>query len=398
MDQIKKKIRALSEENLQLFIGWRRHLHAHPELSMQEHQTAAFVSARLTEMKIPHQTGVAQTGIVAMIHGRNPQKKTIALRADMDALPIEETNDVPYKSQNPGVMHACGHDVHTASLLGVAHTLSTLKDDFEGTVKLFFQPSEERYPGGAIQMIRAGVMENPRPANVFGQHVYPELEAGMVGVRAGDYMASTDEIHLTVTGKGGHGAQPSQHVDTVLIASHIVVALQQIVSRQASPDMPTVLSFGRFIANGQTNIIPDQVKIAGTLRTFDEAWRQEAHQRITAIAQSIAQGMRGHCEVFIDPGYPFVYNDPALAANVRKWAVELLGADKVIDLPLRMTGEDFSYFAKEVPSCFYRLGVANNERGITSSLHSSTFDVDEKSLETSVALMAWIAVNALTAG
>jgi amidohydrolase len=295
-------------------------------------------------------------------------------------------------------MHACGHDVHTSSLLGVAHILSTLKDDFEGTVKLFFQPSEERYPGGAIQMIRAGAMENPRPANVFGQHVYPELEAGMVGVRAGDYMASTDEIHLTVTGKGGHGAQPSQHVDTVLIASHIVVALQQIVSRQASPDMPTVLSFGRFIANGQTNIIPDQVKIAGTLRTFDEAWRQEAHQRITAIAQSIAQGMRGHCEVFIDPGYPFVYNDPALAANVRKWAVELLGADKVIDLPLRMTGEDFSYFAKEVPSCFYRLGVANNERGITSSLHSSTFDVDEKSLETSVALMAWIAVNALTAG
>ena len=396
MDQIKKKIRALSRENLQQFINWRRHLHAHPELSMQEYETAAFVSARLTEMNIPHQTGVAQTGIVAMIYGRNPKKKTIALRADMDALAIEETNDVPYKSQNPGVMHACGHDVHTASLLGVAHILSTLKDDFEGTVKLFFQPSEERYPGGAIQMIRAGAMENPRPANVFGQHVYPELEAGMIGIRAGDYMASTDEIHLTITGKGGHGAQPSLHVDTVLIASHIVVALQQIVSRQASPDMPTVLSFGRFIANGQTNVIPDQVKIAGTMRTFDEAWRQEAHQRITTIAQSIAQGMRGHCEVFIDPGYPFVYNDPAVAANVKKWAVELLGADKVIDLPLRMTGEDFSYFANEVPSCFYRLGVANNARGITSSLHNSTFDVDEKSLETSVALMAWIAVNALT--
>ncbi|HZK08125.1 MAG TPA: amidohydrolase [Bacteroidales bacterium] len=395
MDQIKKKIRALSRENLQQFINWRRHLHAHPELSMQEYETAAFVSARLTEMNIPHQTGVAQTGIVAMIYGRNPKKKTIALRADMDALAIEETNDVPYKSQNPGVMHACGHDVHTASLLGVAHILSTLKDDFEGTVKLFFQPSEERYPGGAIQMIRAGAMENPRPANVFGQHVYPELEAGMIGIRAGDYMASTDEIHLTITGKGGHGAQPSLHVDTVLIASHIVVALQQIVSRQASPDMPTVLSFGRFIANGQTNVIPDQVKIAGTMRTFDEAWRQEAHRRITAIAQSIAQGMRGSCEVFIDPGYPFVYNDPEVATNVKKWAEELLGADKVIDLPLRMTGEDFSYFANEVPSCFYRLGVANKERGITSSLHSSTFDVDEKSLETSTALMAWIAINAL---
>jgi amidohydrolase len=395
MDQIKKKIRALSKENLQQFISWRRHLHAHPELSMQEHATAAFVSARLTEMNIKHQTGVAQTGIVAIIHGRNPEKKAIALRADMDALPIEEANDVAYKSQNPGVMHACGHDVHTSSLLGVAHILAELKDDFEGTVKLFFQPSEERYPGGAIQMIRAGAMENPRPAHVFGQHVYPELEAGMVGVRAGDYMASTDEIFLTITGKGGHAAQPSRLVDPVLIASHIVVALQQIVSRQASPDVPTVLSFGRFIANGQTNIIPDQVRIAGTLRTFDEAWRQEAHRRITSMAQNIAQSMGAQCEVFVDHGYPFVYNDPALAGNVKKWAVELLGADKVIDLPLRMTAEDFSYFANEVPSCFYRLGVANSVHGITSGLHTNTFDVDEKSLETSVALMAWIAVNAL---
>lgn len=395
MDQIKKKIRVLSQQYLGQVISWRRHLHAHPELSMQEHQTAAFVSAHLTEMKIKHQTGIAETGIVAIIEGRNPQKKTIALRADMDALPIEEANQVPYKSQNPGVMHACGHDVHTSSLLGVAQILAELKGEFEGTVKLFFQPSEERYPGGAIQMIRAGAMENPRPANVFGQHVYPELEAGMVGVRAGEYMASTDEIHLTITGKGGHGALPSRLIDPVLIASHIVVALQQIVSRQASPDVPTVLSFGRFIANGQTNIIPDQVKIAGTLRTFDEAWRQEAHRRIGTLAEGIAQSMGGQCKVFIDHGYPFVYNDPAVAANVKKWAVELLGADKVVDLPLRMTAEDFSYFANEVPSCFYRLGVANQARGITSGLHTNTFDVDEKSLETSIALMAWIAVNAL---
>jgi amidohydrolase len=395
MDQIKKKIRALSKQYLEQVTGWRRHLHAHPELSMQEHQTAAFVSARLTEMNIQHQTGVAQTGIVALIPGRNPEKKTIALRADMDALPIEEANDVVYKSQNPGVMHACGHDVHTSSLLGVARILAELKDEFEGTVKLFFQPSEERYPGGAIQMIRAGVMENPRPLNVFGQHVYPELEAGMIGVRAGKYMASTDELHLTVIGKGGHGALPSRLIDPVLIASHIVVALQQIVSRQAAPDMPTVVSFGRFIANGQTNIIPDQVKIDGIIRTFDEAWRKQAHQQITTLAQGIAQSMGGKCEVFIDHGYPFVYNDPEVAANVKKWAIELLGEDKVVDLPLRMTAEDFSYFANEVPSCFYRLGVANNARGINSGLHTSTFDVDEKSLETSIAFMSWIAINAL---
>jgi len=395
MDKLKNKILGLSRIYHQEVLLWRRHIHAHPELSMQEYNTAAYITAQLDTFGISYRSGVAKTGIVALIEGRNPHTKNIALRADMDALPINETNEVSYKSKNPGVMHACGHDVHVASLLGTAKILNKLKDEFEGSIKLFFQPSEERYPGGAIQMIHAGAMKNPRPQHVFGQHVYPELEAGKVGFKSGQYMASTDEIFLTVKGRGGHGAQPNRNIDPVVIAAHIIVALQQIVSRQSSPETPTVLSFGRIIGEGQTNIIPDEVKIAGTIRTFDEAWRKEAHKRIAKMAKAIAEGMGGDCEIRVDTGYPFVFNDPEITTKARQWAVELLGTDKVTDLPIRMTAEDFSYFANEVPSCFYRLGVANPSRGITSSLHTSTFDVDEKSLETGMGLMAWIAVRAL---
>jgi amidohydrolase len=395
MEHLKSKIKALAKAYLVDITGIRRHLHANPELSTREFETAAFVASKLAEMGIAFQEGVAETGIVALIEGKNPSHKTIALRADMDALPIFEENEVPYKSKNEGVMHACGHDAHTASLLGAARILKTISDDFEGTIKLFFQPSEERYPGGAISMIKAGAMENPRPAHVFGQHVYPELEAGKVGMRSGEYMASTDEVFLTVRGKGGHAAQPMNVIDPVLIASHIIVALQQIVSRNASPTVPTVLSFGRIIGDGRTNVIPDKVVVEGTIRTFDEAWRKQAHQKITKMAQSIAEGMGGSCDVFIDSGYPFVYNDPEITGKTKDWAIEFLGQENVVDLPLRMTAEDFSYFAREAPSCFYRLGVRNEERGIISNLHTSTFDVDEKSLETGMGLMAWIAVNAL---
>jgi amidohydrolase len=395
MEQIKERILALSKAYFKDVVSWRRHIHANPELSMQEYQTSAFVAARLKEMGIPHETGIATTGVVGLIKGRNPDKKAIALRADMDALPITEANDVDYKSRNHGVMHACGHDVHTTSLLGTARILNELKDTFEGTVKLFFQPSEENYPGGAIQMIKEGVMENPKPAHAFGQHVYPELEAGKIGMKSGQYMASTDEVYLTVHGKGGHGAQPSRNIDPVVIAAYIIVALQQIVSRNASPDVATVLSFGRIIGDGQMNIIPNQVKIDGTLRTFDENWRKEARKKITKMAQSIAEGMGGSCDVKIVEGYPFVYNDPHITEKVKSWAIELLGEENVVDLPIRMTAEDFSYFAKEAPSCFYRLGNANFEKGISSSLHTPTFDVDEKCLETGMGLMAWVAIKAL---
>jgi amidohydrolase len=395
MDSIKNKIIDLSKVYLNEIIGYRREIHMNPELSMQEHKTAAFVKQKLKSFGISDFKTVAKTGIMAVIKGKNPDKKTIALRADMDALPIFERNEVDYKSQNPGVMHACGHDVHTASLLGTAKILQSLNDQFEGMVKLFFQPSEENYPGGASMMIADGVMENPAPAHVFGQHVYPDLEAGKIGIKSGKYMASTDELHLTIKGKGGHAANPWKNIDPVLIASHIIVALQQIVSRNATPEIPTVLSFGRIIGDGQTNIIPDEVKLAGTFRTFDEQWRKTAHRKITDMATRLAEGMGGSCEVEIRHGYPFVFNDPEITENARKWAIDFLGEENVVELPLRMTAEDFAYFANLAPSCFYRLGTGNEKKGIVSGLHTATFDVDEQSLHTGMGLMAWFAVKAL---
>ncbi len=376
-------------------VAWRRHLHQHPELSTKEHQTAAFVAQHLTELGIPFRTGIAGTGIVALITGRKVSNRVIALRADMDALPIAEENDVPYKSLNPGVMHACGHDVHTASLLGAAAILQQLRDHFGGTIKLFFQPSEEQYPGGASLMINEGVLANPAPEAIFGQHVLPDLDAGLVGFKPGKYMASTDEIYLTVKGRGGHGATPDKNIDPVLIASHIVVALQQIVSRNASPTMPTVISFGKFTANGRTNIIPAEARLEGTVRTFNEEWRAEAHQLIGRIATGTAEAMGGKCEVFIDKGYPFLVNHPVLTHQAQQWAKEFLGADKVVDLEMRMTAEDFAYYAQKIPGCFYRLGVRNEAQGIVHGLHNSRFDADESSLIAGPGLMAWLAVNKL---
>ena len=391
IDLIKQKASALQPE----LIAIRRHLHMHPELSMQEMETSAFIQSKLTEFGIPFTSGIAVHGIVGLIKGKNPDSQTIALRADMDALPIIEKNQVEYCSQNPGVMHACGHDVHMTSLLGAAKILNEIKDHFEGTIKLIFQPSEERFPGGASMMIKEGVLENPAPQKMFGQHVLPTLEAGKVGMKPGKYMASTDEVYLTVKGKGGHGATPELNVDPVLIAAHILVALQQIVSRNAPPQLPAVLSFGRFIAEGRTNIIPNEVKLDGTLRTFDEKWRAEAHEKITLMATSIAEGMGGKCEVFIDKGYPFLVNDDVVTAEARQFAVEYLGEDNVVDLDLRMTAEDFAYFSQQVPSCFYRLGIRNENLGIIHNLHTDQFDVDETSLETGAGLMAWMAVRAL---
>lgn len=373
----------------------RRHLHMHPELSMQEKETSAFIQAKLAGYGIPFTTGMAVHGVVGIIEGRNPGKQVIALRADMDALPINEKNQVDYCSQNPGVMHACGHDVHMTCLLGAARILNDLKDHFEGSIKLIFQPSEEKFPGGASMMIKAGVLQNPAPQKMFGQHVLPSLEAGKVGMKPGKYMASTDEIYLTVKGKGGHGATPELNVDPVLIAAHILVALQQIVSRTAPPQLPAVLSFGRFIAEGRTNIIPNEVKLDGTLRTFDEAWRSEAHLRIERMAASIAGSMGGSCEVFIDKGYPFLVNDDQVTEEARQAAAEYLGAENVADLDLRMTAEDFAYYSQQVPSCFYRLGTRNEERNIVHNLHTDRFDVDEKALETGAGLMAWMAVKSL---
>lgn len=390
-----ERIKALAQEHEQLFIANRRHLHAHPELSFEEYETAAYVQKQLEDYGIPFQAGVAGTGIVALIKGMNPDKKVIALRGDMDALPILEQNEVPYKSKNEGVMHACGHDVHTSSLLGTARILNELKDSFEGTVKLIFQPGEEKAPGGASFMIKEGALKNPVPDSIVGQHVMPLLPVGKVGFREGMYMASADELYLTVKGKGGHGAMPELNIDPVLIASHIIVALQQIISRNGSPKVPSVLSFGKVIAEGATNIIPNEVKIEGTFRTMDEEWRASALVKIKKMAESIAEGMGGSCQVDIIHGYPYLENHPELNRLCREAAVEYLGEENVLDLDLWMASEDFSYYSQEMDACFYRLGVRNEAKGITSFVHTPTFDIDEDALKIGAGLMAWMAIKAL---
>ena len=392
---LKEKIKSLAQAYKQEVIDLRRHLHSHPELSFKEYETAAFVAEKLKEIGITEIESKATTGWSALIRGKNPEKKVVALRADMDALPIIEANEVPYKSQNPGVMHACGHDAHTASLLGAAKILNEVRDQFEGTIKLIFQPGEEIIPGGASLMIKDKVLENPRPNSILGQHVMPMIPAGKVGFRSGLYMASTDELYLTIKGKGGHGAMPETFIDPVLISAHLLVALQQIVSRVANPKIPSVLSFGRVEALGATNIIPNEVKIQGTFRTLDEAWRAKAHEKMRQIAEGIVVGMGGQLDFEIRKGYPFLKNEPALTARSVEAARAYLGSENVLDLDIWMAAEDFAFFSQEVDGCFYRLGTRNEARGITSGVHTSTFDIEEEALEIGAGLMAWLAVSEL---
>jgi len=390
-----QKIKSMATAFLAEFTDVRRSIHAHPELGFEEYMTSELIARKLIEFGIPFQSEIAKTGIVAMIEGKNPAKKTIALRADMDALPIEEKNNCEYQSVIKGIMHACGHDAHIACLLGAAKILNELKADFEGSVKLIFQPSEEKFPGGAQAMIKEGVLENPAPAYILGQHVLPTLACGKIGMRGGKYMASTDEIYITVKGKGGHAATPELNINPIIIASRILIELQQIALQNPTPGLPTVLSFGRIEGNGRTNIIPDEVKIDGTLRCFDEEWRSEAQNRITEIAQSIATEMGGSCEVFIDKGYPFLINDIKLTQNLKKLAIEYLGKENVVDLEMRLTAEDFAYYSQKVPACFYRLGSRNESKGIVSNLHTNTFDIDENAIETGMGLMAWMTLGQL---
>jgi amidohydrolase len=392
---LKEKIKLLAKAYKEEVVATRRHLHANPELSYQEYNTAAFVKERLEKLGITRIEQKATTGWTALIEGNNPSKKVVALRADMDALPIIEANDVPYKSQNPGVMHACGHDAHTASLLGAAKILNELKDQFEGTIKLIFQPGEEVAPGGASFMIKDGALENPRPQGIIGQHVMPFIPVGKVGFRQGLYMASADELHITVKGKGGHAAMPETLIDPVLIASHMIVALQQVVSRAASPKIPSVLSFGRVEALGATNVIPNEVKIQGTFRTLNEDWRAKAHQKMLQIAHGIVEGMGGALDFEIRRGYPFLQNDPEMTARATEAAKAYLGEDNVLDLDIWMAAEDFSYYSQVIDGCFYRLGTRNEAKGIISGVHTPTFDIDEDALEIGAGLMAWLAVSEL---
>lgn len=393
---MKEQIQSLAQTYQPQIVAHRRHLHRYPELSFQEVETARYVANELHNIGVEVIEKVAGTGVIALVKGKNPQRRTTALRADMDALPIQEASTCDYRSQHDGVMHACGHDAHTASLLGTVRILHTLRDQWEGTVKCIFQPGEEMLPGGASLLIKAGVLRQPAPATILGQHVHPPLPAGTVGMRPGRYMASSDELYVTVKGRGGHGAMPHDCVDPIVITAQIIVALQQLVSRYADPHMPTVLTFGKVnTVGGATNVIPNTVKLEGTFRTMEEKWRKEAHKRMRKMAQSIAHSMGGACDFNIVQGYPVLVNDEALTLRARQWAIDFLGKDKVVDLPPRMTAEDFAYYTQQMPACFYRLGTGNKARGITSALHTETFDIDEAALETGMGLMAWLAIQSL---
>lgn len=372
----------------------RQHLHSYPELSFEEHETSAFVKSQLDAIGIPWKP-VAGTGVLAVVTGKASSEKVIALRADMDALPIQEMNQVPYASRHSNVMHACGHDFHTSSLLGTARILHELKDRFGGTVKFFFQPGEEVIPGGASHMIRDGVLENPKVEAVIGQHAMPRLPVGKIGIRKGKHMASMDSLFVRIIGRGGHGAQPHLNIDPVVIASHIILALQQIVSRMAHPGEPTVLSFGKVIANGAINVIPDEVYMEGTFRAMNETWREEAHTRMIKMAEAVATGMGGKCEFKIQRGYPFLINEEKLTEEIRRHAVHYLGEENVLDEDIWMAAEDFAYYSQVTDSCFYLCGVGNQEKGIESSLHTPTFDIDENALAVSTGLMAYLALKRL---
>lgn len=387
IDKIKQLAKTYAKDTLII----RRHLHQHPELSFKEFETSRYIQNKLSELNIPFKSGYVETGIVAHIEGKNPSKKTIALRADIDALPIQEENNIDYKSINTGVMHACGHDVHTSSLLGAAMIINQLKDQFEGTVKLIFQPGEEKLPGGASLMIKENALKNPDASLIIGQHVFPDLPSGKLGFRSGMYMASADEIYLTVKGKGGHAALPHKVIDPIYVSSVILTTLQQVVSRHAQPTIPTVLSFGKINSKGgATNVIPDEVAIEGTFRTMNEEWREKAHGMITSIVNGTAKSMGAEAILDIRKGYPFLMNDEKVTQKSVLHAKEYLGEENVIDLDLRMTAEDFAYYSQEIPGCFYRLGT-----GKSTGLHTSTFNIDEGALETSIGFMAYNAIKQL---
>lgn len=387
-----QKIKSLAAKYKDEIILVRHQLHANPELSFQEFNTAAFIREKLSAWGIPCQT-LANTGVVGIIEGKNPSARIVALRADMDALPIEEQNEVDYRSKNPGVMHACGHDVHSSCLLGAAKILFETKDNWEGTVKLIFQPGEEKNPGGASLMIKEGVLENPSPQKIFGMHVHPGLPVGKFSFRGGMVMASADEIYISIKAKGGHAAAPQLTADTILIASQLVVALQQIVSRCNNPFNPTVLSITSIQGGNATNIIPSEVKMMGTLRAMNEEWRFAAHDLIRKQCKGLVESMGATVDVHIDVGYPFVYNNPALSALAMEKAKAFAGTDNVEETELRMGAEDFAFYSHQIPGCFFRLGVGNIEKGITSNVHTPTFNIDESAIEKGMAMMAWLAVS-----
>ncbi len=389
----KNKIQTLAGQYQQEFIDVRHHLHAHPELSYKEFGTSEYVQQKLKDFNIPFEVK-AGTGVVGLIQGQNPARRVIALRADMDALPIAEENEVSYKSLNEGIMHACGHDVHTTCLLGASKILNELKDEWEGTVKLIFQPGEERNPGGASLMIKDGALENPKPQGIFGMHVHPGLQTGKLSFRKGRVMASADEIYITIKSKGGHAAAPHLTADTILIASSLIVSLQQIISRNNNPTSPSVLSICSIQGGHTTNVIPSEVKLKGTFRAMDEEWRRKAHQLIKKQSEELVHAMGAEADVHIDVGYPFVDNDPALTEVGWQLANDYWGQENIEETELRMGAEDFGFYTHIVPGCFYRLGVRNEEKGIINNVHTPKFNIDENAISIGIQTMAWLGAKA----
>jgi hippurate hydrolase len=388
-----EKIKSLAAQYKNEFIAIRQHLHANPELSYQEFETSLFVQKKLVEYNIPFEVKAA-TGVVGLIEGKNPSSRIVALRGDMDALPIKEENNIAYKSTNPGVMHACGHDVHTTCLLGAAKILSETKDEWEGTVKLFFQPGEEKNPGGASLLIKEGALENPAPSCIFGLHVNPQLEVGKLSFRGGKVMASADEIYITVRSKGGHAAAPHLTADTILVASTLVVSLQQVISRNRDPFTPSVLTISSFQGGFTTNVIPSEVKLMGTFRAMDEEWRFKAHDIIRKHTVELVHAMGAEADILIDVGYPTVYNNEALHQKAKSLAVDFMGLQNVEETEVRMGAEDFGYYSQIIPGCFFRLGTANKQKGITSGVHTPTFNIDEDAIEIGMGVMAWFGSSA----
>ncbi len=369
--------------------SYREHIHANPELSYQEFETMKYVEQQLTAIGISCESGVGNTGVVGVIRGdhHSDNDECIGLRADLDALPITEQNEVVYASKVEGVMHACGHDVHTSILLGAAELLFELRNELPKPVKLIFQPGEEKNPGGATLMIKAGVLANPKVTDMVALHVFPDMEVGHVGFKDGLYMASCDEIHLTINGKGGHGATPHKCIDPILTGAQIVTALQEIVSRNCDPKIPSVLSIGHFEALGATNIIPEKAHLKGTFRTMDEEWRERAHELISNTIHRIAESTGATVDLEISKGYPFLMNDAQTTQDMRVLARELLGDANVHELPIRLTSEDFSYYSHEVPVCFFRLGVRNEGKGIVHGVHTPRFNIDDEALVIGVQMM-----------
>lgn len=389
---LKEKIKKLAADYAEEFIAIRHHLHAHPELSYKEFETSQFIQQKLSGWNIEHKI-MATTGVVGLIKGKNPDKRIIALRGDMDALPITEENTVEYKSQNVGVMHACGHDVHSTCLLGAAKILNETKDDWEGTVKLIFQPGEERNPGGASIMIKEGVLEDPKPQAIFALHVHPGLPVGKLSFRSGMVMASADEIYITIKGKGGHAASPHLTTDTILIASHLIISLQQIISRNNDPFNPSVLSITSVKGGNTTNVIPSEVKLMGTFRAMNEEWRFKAHELIKKQSTELVYAMGGEIDITIDVGYPFVLNNEKLTSTAWLSAEEYAGKENIEQTELRMGAEDFAYYSHQIPACFFRLGVGNIQKQITSGVHTPKFNIDESAIEIGMGVMAWFAAS-----